>query len=142
MEVLASVLCGQGVPGRLVPGTSVLRRKHTGHISTEPPVFKVSGVFLSLLYFLPCRAPEKLSSGLGRAETWEKQAQWRTHLQMSGVLAGGRDPSFLLHPDPTPPSGTSVHRGQASGCPERGVLSENVGCHMWGLQRPRDTLGV
>ena len=137
MEVLASVLCGQGVPGRLVPGTSVLRRKHTGHISTEPPVFKVSGDFLSLLYFHPCRAPEKLSSGLGRAETREKQAQWRTHLQMYGVLAGGRDPSFPSHP-----SATLVHRGQASGCPERGVLSENMGCHLWGLQRPRATLGV
>ena len=98
MEVLASVLRGQGVPGRLVPGTSVLRRKHTGHISTEPPVFKVSGDFLSLLYFHPCRAPEKLSSGLGRAETREKQAQRRTHLQTSGVLAGSRDPSF---PPPT-----------------------------------------
>lgn len=138
MEVLASVLCGQGTPRRLVPGTSVLRRKHTEHISTEPPVFKVSGDFLSLLYFHPCWAPEKLSSGLGRAETQEKQAQWRTHLRMSGVLAGGRDPSF---PQP-PPSATSVHRRQASGCPERGVLSENVGCHLWGLQRPRDTLGV
>lgn len=48
---------------------------------------------------------------------------------------GGRDPPISSQPA----SAMLVHRGQASGCPERGVLSKNVGHHLWGLQRPRDT---
>ena len=68
MEVLASVLCGQGMPGPLVPGSSVLRRKYLGHISTEAPIFKASGDFLSLLSFRPCLLPSM--SGPGEIELW------------------------------------------------------------------------
>lgn len=50
---------------------------------------------------------------------------------------GGQRPSVSSHPT----SAMSVHRGRASGCPERGVLSKNVGHHLWGLQRPRDRTG-
>ena len=50
----------------------------------------------------------------------------------------GQRPSVSSHPA----SAMSVHRGQASGRPEKGMLSKNVGHHLWGLQRPRDTPGV
>lgn len=102
-----------------------------GSFPTEAPIFKASRDFLSLLssvhvYFHPQGPWEKLSSGFGRVwEPREKQAQWRP-LRMSG--AGGRDPSSSQ-----PASAMLVHRGQASGCPERGVLSKNVGHHLVGV---------
>ena len=133
---------GQGAPGPLVPGTSVLRRKSLGHISTEAPIFKASGDFLSLLYFHPCLLPSV--SGPGEIELWPweggvtgEAGPVENPSPNEGEPEGQR-PSISSHPA----SAMSVHRGQASGRPEQGVLSKNVGHHLWGLQRPRDTPGV
>lgn len=142
MEVLASVLCGQGMPGPLVPGSSVLRRKYLGHISTEAPIFKASGDFLSLLSFRPCLLPSM--SGPGEIELWpweggaSGEAGPVENPSPNERGPRGQRPSISSHPA----SAMLVHRGQASGCPERGVLSKNVGRHLWGLHRPRDTPGA